>query len=64
MTQALRDLIGEDRSPEGPQKKIYEWAQQRWENQGKPFSIDDVTHLIERSKQAAATTSERWRPMA
>ena len=51
--RALRDLIGKIAALKGPQEKIYEWAQQRWENQGKPFSIDDVTHLIERSKQAA-----------
>ena len=51
--RALRELIGKIASLKGPQEKVYEWAQQRWENQGLPFSTEDVKHLIERSVQTA-----------
>ena len=51
----LRDLLQKIDGLKGPKEKIYEWAQQRWEDQRKGFTTEDVQRLIERSVQAART---------
>lgn len=51
----LRDLLQKIDGLKGPKEKIYEWAQQRWEDQRKGFTCEDVQRLIERSVQAART---------
>ena len=52
---ALRELLQKIDSLKGPKERIYEWAQQRWENQHLPFTVDQVTQLIEKSVQTART---------
>ena len=51
----LRDLLQKIDALKGPKATIYEWAQQRWEEQRKGFTTEDVRRLIERSVQAART---------
>lgn len=51
----LRDLLQKIDGLKGPKATIYEWAQQRWEEQRKGFTTEDVRRLIERSVQAART---------
>ena len=51
----LRDLLQKIDALKGPKATIYEWAQQRWEEQRKGFTTEDVKRLIERSVQAART---------
>ena len=51
--QRLRELCIKIANLRGPQERIYEWSQQRWEEQDKPFSTEDVMRLIERTIQSA-----------
>jgi len=52
---ALRELLQKIDALKGPKERIYEWAQQRWENQQLPFSVEQVVQLTEKSVQASRT---------
>ena len=49
----VRELLQKIDTLKGPKLQIYEWSQQRWEEQGKGFTTEDVKRLIERSVQTA-----------